>query len=245
MAALFTATYISAALSAPFAGLLADMFGRRAACLVFCGIHSLASTAVLFDRLEILVLGRILGGVGLTLLWTVFETWMVAEYENRGLGQTALPITAMFGTMTVSSCITATLAGVVANGVVLALGSKAYLFGVSIVSSHQVRGGLGSARSFRVVRRRAERERTDGQGHRHWILSRPYSCLPHGTRTTGTGRRLAAATAAAVRNNMTLCRNMMMMLCRPRRKTAAACPVVDGHGHSTLSMMMMTSAYGC
>ncbi|KAI1840546.1 hypothetical protein JX266_013275 [Neoarthrinium moseri] len=126
VAILYTATYSTAALFAPFTGILADRFGRRAACLTFCAIHSLSSLSVLSEAIPILVLGRMLGGVGITLLWTAFESWMVTEYNARGLGfgQTAIRLSDMFGIMTTANCINAILAGVLAHCVVLALGSK-------------------------------------------------------------------------------------------------------------------------
>ncbi|KAH8649902.1 hypothetical protein BX600DRAFT_441995 [Xylariales sp. PMI_506] len=134
VAILYTTVYSAAALSAPISGYLADRFGRRAACLAFCAIHSLASLSVLFDALEILVLGRVAGGVGLTLLWSAFESWMVTEHKARGLDApgSPVPLSAMFGIMTTANCITAILAGVLAHCVVLALGSKRdpFIFGL-------------------------------------------------------------------------------------------------------------------
>ncbi|KAI1376975.1 MFS general substrate transporter [Hypoxylon crocopeplum] len=128
VAALYITMYTSAAISALFTGYMADRFGRRAACLVFCGIHSLASLSVMFDAVEILIAGRILGGIGLNLLWTAFESWMVTEYNTRVLDRNLFPLSAMFGIMTKYNCLTAILAGVLAHCVVLALGSKADLF---------------------------------------------------------------------------------------------------------------------
>ncbi|KAI1074037.1 MFS general substrate transporter [Whalleya microplaca] len=124
VAILYVTTYISAAVSAFFTGYLADKFGRRAACLVFCGIHSLASISVLFNEVEVLIVGRVCGGIGLNLLWTAFESWMVTEYNTRELDQSLFPLSSMFGLMTTSNCTTAILAGVLGHCIVLALGSK-------------------------------------------------------------------------------------------------------------------------
>ncbi|KAI1752627.1 hypothetical protein F4782DRAFT_540285 [Xylaria castorea] len=109
---LYISTYASAAVSAFFTGYLTDRFGRRRACLVFCGIHSLAAISVCFDALPILIAGRVLGGVALTLLWTAFESWMIAEYNERGFARgSGLSLTSLFGVMTTSKCITAIVAG--------------------------------------------------------------------------------------------------------------------------------------
>ncbi|KAI1738855.1 hypothetical protein F4680DRAFT_466933 [Xylaria scruposa] len=126
---LYISTYVSAAVSAFFTGYLTDRFGRRRACLVFCGIHSLAAISVCFDALPVLIAGRVLGGVALTLLWTAFESWMIAEYNERGFAHgSRLSLTSLFGVMTTSKCITAIVAGVLGHCVVLALGSKIHPF---------------------------------------------------------------------------------------------------------------------
>ncbi|KAI0106528.1 MFS general substrate transporter [Nemania sp. FL0031] len=134
VATLYISTYVAAAVSALFTGYLTDRFGRRNACLVFCGIHSLAAVSVCFDRLPILILGRVLGGIALTLLWTAFESWFIAEYNERGLAQSSVSLSSMFGTMTTYKCITAIVVGVLGHGVVRALGSKIhpFIFGVAL-----------------------------------------------------------------------------------------------------------------
>ncbi|KAI0457599.1 major facilitator superfamily domain-containing protein [Xylaria acuta] len=109
---LYISTYVSAAASAFFTGYLTDRFGRRRACLVFCGIHSLAAVSVCFDALPVLIAGRVLGGVALSLLWTAFESWMIAEYNERGFARgSGLSLTSLFGAMTTSKCLTAIVAG--------------------------------------------------------------------------------------------------------------------------------------
>jgi hypothetical protein len=37
---------------------------------------------LLSDNIAVLFLGRILGGVSGTLLWSVFESWLVAEFNK-------------------------------------------------------------------------------------------------------------------------------------------------------------------
>ncbi|KAJ8127752.1 hypothetical protein O1611_g5884 [Lasiodiplodia mahajangana] len=134
VATLYSSTYVAAAISALFTGYLTDRFGRRKACLVFCGIHSLAAVSVCFDGLPILILGRVLGGIALTLLWTAFESWFIAEYNERGFAQSSVSLSSTFGTMTTYKCITAIFVGVLGHGVVLALGSKIhpFIFGVAL-----------------------------------------------------------------------------------------------------------------
>ncbi|KAI1382976.1 MFS general substrate transporter [Hypoxylon trugodes] len=133
VAILYITTYVSAAISAFFTGYLADRFGRRAACLVFCGAHSLASISVKFDAMELMIIGRVLSGISLNLLWTVFESWMITEYSARALDRSSLPLSAMFGAMTRYNCVTAILAGIIGYYIVLSTGSKANPFIAGVV----------------------------------------------------------------------------------------------------------------
>ncbi|KAI0834362.1 MFS general substrate transporter [Hypoxylon sp. FL0890] len=132
VATLYIATYVSAAFSAFLTGYMADRFGRKTACLVFCAIHSLASFSVKFDAMWILIAGRVLSGIDLNLLWTSFESWMIAEYNARALDQSSFPLSTMFGTMTKYNCITAIFAGGAGYCLVLVSGSKTNPFIVGV-----------------------------------------------------------------------------------------------------------------
>lgn len=138
--ALYATAYTSAAVSALVTGFLADRYGRRKACLAECAIHSAACLTVIFggDSLPVLFLGRVLAGTALTLLWTVFESWMVTEWNARGLGgedgSGGGGMSGMFGMMTTANCMTAIAGGVLGHGMVSVLGSKLWPFGTGIVS---------------------------------------------------------------------------------------------------------------
>ncbi|KAI1115334.1 MFS general substrate transporter [Nemania sp. NC0429] len=132
VANLYIGTYVAAAAAALVAGHLTDRLGRRRACLAFCGAHSLAAASVCFDGLPVLVLGRVLGGVALALLWTSFESWAVAEYNARGLARSSLSLGAMLARVTTAKCVAAIAAGVLGHYVVLALGSKIHPFILSV-----------------------------------------------------------------------------------------------------------------
>lgn len=85
VAALFTTGFVSAGICASFVGTLADQHGRKKACLTFCVAYLLSCLSVLSDDLLILFAGRALGGLSTTLLYSVFETWMLSEYSFREL----------------------------------------------------------------------------------------------------------------------------------------------------------------
>ncbi|KAJ4421297.1 hypothetical protein N0V82_003807 [Gnomoniopsis sp. IMI 355080] len=134
--ALYATAYTSAAISALIVGFLADRFGRRKACLAQCAIHSAACLTVIFGGtcLPILFLGRVLAGMALTLLWTVFESWMVTEWNARGLEEEGGGgLSEMFAMMTTWNCASAILGGVFCHCMVSVLGSKLWPFGTGIV----------------------------------------------------------------------------------------------------------------
>lgn len=112
MAALFTTGFLAGAISALFVGSLADRYGRRTACLAYCAITILSLFSVLSDNLKVLFVGRALGGLSTTLMYTVFETWMVTEYHQRNLEQSGLKISTIFGRMITLSGVSAIVAGV-------------------------------------------------------------------------------------------------------------------------------------
>lgn len=144
--ALYATAYTSAAASAPIVGFLADRFGRRAACLVQCVVHVAACLTVVLGgtSLPVLFIGRVLAGVGLTLLWTVFESWMVTEWNARGFSDkdenaaegatTTSGLSTMFGIMTIANCMTAIVGGMLGHCMVSVMGSKVWPFWTGIVS---------------------------------------------------------------------------------------------------------------
>lgn len=138
---LYATAYTSAAVSALGVGFLADRYGRRKACLAQCLIHSCACLTVVFggDCLPVLFLGRVLAGTGLTLLWTVFESWMVTEWNARGLDRGGTEgghggLSEMFGIMTTTNCMAAIVGGLFGHCVVSVFGSKTWPFCAGIVS---------------------------------------------------------------------------------------------------------------
>ncbi|KAK2614683.1 hypothetical protein N8I77_001489 [Diaporthe amygdali] len=136
---LYATAYASAAISALGVGFLADRYGRRKACLAQCLIHSCACLTVVFggDCLPVLFLGRVLAGTALTLLWTVFESWMVTEWNARGLDQNGVEggyggLSEMFGVMTTTNCMAAIVGGLFGHCMVSAIGSKIWPFWAGI-----------------------------------------------------------------------------------------------------------------
>lgn len=118
VAALYAAGFIAGAASASFAGELADRFGRRLACLIYCLAYVVTCMTMLFDSIPILFIGRVFGGVATTLLYSVFEAWLVTEYHSRGLDRSQLKLSDVFGNMTTLSSVVAIASGIVGEGLV-------------------------------------------------------------------------------------------------------------------------------
>lgn len=154
---LFMTGFVSGAVSAFFVGALADRYGRRAACLVFCILYSLSCATVLVNNLLLLFVGRALGGISATLLYSVFETWMVSEYHQRGLEKAGMDLSAMFGDMTTFSSIVAIIAGVVSQFLVAMTMTDQTPFMASIVCLVIATALITQSWvSVRVARRRAK-----------------------------------------------------------------------------------------
>lgn len=112
VAALFAVGFLTAAASAPLVGKWADKHGRRQMCLAFCILYALSCFTKLFTSLPVLFVGRSLGGISTTLLYSVFDAWMVHEHNSRGLEGMGLPLSQIFGQMTTCSSLSAIAAGV-------------------------------------------------------------------------------------------------------------------------------------
>ncbi|TAQ88964.1 hypothetical protein B7494_g2727 [Chlorociboria aeruginascens] len=127
VAQLFTTGFFSAALSATFVGALADTYGRRLSCLCFCVSYSLSCLSILSSNLPVLFAGRMLGGMSTTLMYSVFESWMVTEWHALGLsgdGEGEGELAGMFGMMTTLNGVVAIVAGLVAQGIADGLGTQ-------------------------------------------------------------------------------------------------------------------------
>lgn len=131
VAFLFLIGFVSAGISASFAGTFADRHGRRTACLAYCTIYSLSSLTLLSDNIFVLFFGRILGGISGTLLWSVFESWLVAEFNKLMLDDADADLASIFSMMTTSNTCVAIVAGLLAEWLVGKTGTAKAPFLVS------------------------------------------------------------------------------------------------------------------
>ena len=124
VAALYATGFVSAAVSAAFIGQLADKYGRKKACMVYCGTYAACCLSMLSDNLYVLFAGKLCGGVSTTLLYSVFDAWMITEYHQRGMEAKGLSLGTLYGWLTSLNSVVAISTGIVGEILVGYTGSK-------------------------------------------------------------------------------------------------------------------------
>jgi len=120
IAILFIVGFGSSSIFGTFIGALADKYGRKRLSIVFGILYSIACLTKLSPNFYVLLVGRLLSGVATSLLFSVFEAWMVCEHNQRGFASQLL--TRTFSLAVFGNGIVAILAGVVASFAVMKLG---------------------------------------------------------------------------------------------------------------------------
>ena len=112
MSLLFLAGFASTALSGPIVGRLCDTYGRRAGTIAFSFLCGLGACSTESDVLGVLILGRLVGGIGSSLLHCAPESWLVGEAGRMGIGSS---LGETFGLAYAGDSIVAILAGQMAG----------------------------------------------------------------------------------------------------------------------------------
>ncbi|CAK9145400.1 unnamed protein product [Ilex paraguariensis] len=79
---LFIEGFGSSMLFGTIFGSLADKWGRKRACVTYCITYILTCITKHSHQYKVLMLGRILGGIATSLLFSAFESWLVAEHNK-------------------------------------------------------------------------------------------------------------------------------------------------------------------
>ncbi|PKA66319.1 hypothetical protein AXF42_Ash007016 [Apostasia shenzhenica] len=90
---LFIAGFGSSMLFGTIVGSLADKQGRKRACVTYCITYILSCITKHSPEYKVLMIGRILGGIATSLLFSAFESWLVAEHNKRGFEPQWLSLT--------------------------------------------------------------------------------------------------------------------------------------------------------
>ncbi|KAL7541550.1 hypothetical protein ACHAXR_011032 [Thalassiosira sp. AJA248-18] len=86
IAHLFVAGYGSGMVLGSIVGGLADSYGRKRLCLCYCLSYTFSVLMKHCKHFYVLLLGRVGGGVATSLLFSVFESWLIRAHGVRGLG---------------------------------------------------------------------------------------------------------------------------------------------------------------
>ncbi|KAJ3736755.1 hypothetical protein DFJ43DRAFT_1050641 [Lentinula guzmanii] len=116
VALLFVTGFSSGALTAPLIGAWADQYGRKRICLAFCVTYALSCVCIFVPYLPILLIGRSLGGISGSILFSAFESWLISASNNAGLADSDL--SRIMGRASLVNGLVATGAGVVSNQLV-------------------------------------------------------------------------------------------------------------------------------
>ncbi|EFI26999.1 major facilitator superfamily transporter domain-containing protein 5 [Coprinopsis cinerea okayama7 len=116
VAVLFVTGFLSAGLAAPFVGAWADQHGRKRLCLAFCVTYTLACLLITLPALPILFLGRIVGGISTSILFSAFESWLVSSASSMKISSGDL--SSIMGRASLVNGLVATTAGVISQWLV-------------------------------------------------------------------------------------------------------------------------------
>ena len=128
IAHLFVAGYGSGMILGSIVGGLADIYGRKRLCLCYCLSYTLSVLAKHCKHFHILLLGRVGGGIATSLLFSVFESWLIGSHKERGLDDEKWLSKSLALSMYGSSLV-AIGSGVLANIVVSNSGKMRPLYG--------------------------------------------------------------------------------------------------------------------
>ena len=90
---LFLVGFASTGVFGPWIGRFVDSYGRKAGTILFAVLYSLGALSTRSSLLPLLLLGRVAGGIGTSLLFSAPEAWLVGEhqrnkFDGKWLGET-------------------------------------------------------------------------------------------------------------------------------------------------------------
>ncbi|KAI0426250.1 hypothetical protein F5Y09DRAFT_319391 [Xylaria sp. FL1042] len=130
---LYTTDFVTTAICAYFIGALSDKYGRKLCCMIYCVSYALSCFLTVIPVTPLLFLGRVLGGVSTSILFTVFDSWMVANFRKRNLAENGCDLSRTYAATSVVNSLVALLSGVVGEIIVWVTGTKKSPFIMSVV----------------------------------------------------------------------------------------------------------------
>jgi MFS family permease len=87
---LFITGFASSAVFGSIAGSMADRHGRKRACVIYCILEIVINLLEHSPNFWVLMIGRVLGGISTSILFSAFESWIVTQHHRHGLDEVAL-----------------------------------------------------------------------------------------------------------------------------------------------------------
>lgn len=132
IATLFLTGFVSSAFAGTAVGSLADIYGRKSVCIIYCFTMVSALFLRLVSAYSLLFCSHVLSGLSTALLYSVFESWYVSEHTKRGYPPEWRART--FALCTFLNSISAILAGIFSNALVDIWGYRApYMAAVALL----------------------------------------------------------------------------------------------------------------
>lgn len=114
IAQLFVAGFGSSLAFGCVVGTLTDRFGRKKMCMAYCVFYIMSCCTKHFKNYEVLMFGRITGGIATSMLFSCFECWLVSEHCSRHNFSKGL-LSYMFGLMFTCMYCVAIVSGLAAQ----------------------------------------------------------------------------------------------------------------------------------
>jgi MFS family permease len=114
IAIIYICGFIASILFGTASGYLAIKCGRKKACMFFCVAYSLCCLSKASSNYAVLIIGRVIGGISTSTLFSTFEAWYVYEHTQTH-GFPTEWVTVTFAKASFFNGVIAVTAGVVAN----------------------------------------------------------------------------------------------------------------------------------
>lgn len=120
IAKLFIAGFGSSMVFGTVVGSMADKYGRKFAAVTYCLMYIGSCITKHWSDYNVLMLGRFLGGIATSLLFSCFESWVVGEHFKRGFEADWLGNLFSLAVF-IGNGLVAIVSGLVANALVVSL----------------------------------------------------------------------------------------------------------------------------
>lgn len=116
---LYIVQYASAAIGTLILPTIADRYGRRLLCMIFCIFYCCASIMSTIHSFSLVLISRIAAGLGQVILFTTFDSWLASAHVSEKLSDESLSSTyeAMGVLSAISAVGTAGFCSVITNNV--------------------------------------------------------------------------------------------------------------------------------